>query len=109
MPFLVVPGVPRNLTATVNGPESITISWQEPEITNGLITSYRLTISIDSGPLNTNDIEDTTFIADMLSPFTNYSFEVAAVTSAGTGMSATTIAITAEDGKLSEINVYISY
>ena len=54
--------------------------------------------------LSSNSVTDTTFVADMLSPFTSYSFEVAAVTNAGIGMSVMTIAITDEDGKLFDEN-----
>jgi hypothetical protein len=43
---------------------------------------------------------ETEFTATSLSPFTNYTFEVAAVTSAGAGMSAVLTVTTDQAGKI---------
>ena len=99
--FSIVPGVPVGLTAMLPiGPESVTVSWQEPEITNGVIIHYLVTVI--SGPQLINEDEMTTdlsFSADELTPFTNYTFAVSAVTSAGEGLSVELTVITAQDGK----------
>jgi len=82
------------------GPNSITVSWEEPSVTNGNITGYRVTVITDSGMVLMNRTTvATTFTASSLMPFTNYTFQVAGVTNAGTGTSATITAMTAQDGK----------
>ena len=85
----------------VNGPGSITVTWQVPATTNGIIIRYEVTVSssslTSSGQGDVN-VTDTSFMATMLSPFTGYTFEVAAVTGAGRGASVTITATTDEDG-----------
>ena len=96
--FLVVPEAPVNLTATATAPESITVSWQVPEITNGRIINYMVNVTSGSGVISRNTTLDTTFVATTLSPFTNYTFAVSAVTSAGAGTSVEIVVATEQDG-----------
>ena len=106
-----MPEKPGNITALVTGSTSITVTWQTPAITNGVIVRYELSISSDAltgsgqGEFNITDSE-LEFTATMLSPFTSYTFEVAAVTGAGRGASVTVIDITDEDGKPSIYKLY---
>ena len=108
-----MPGEPRNITALATGPTSITVTWQTPAITNGVIVRYELSVSSDplsgsgQGEFNITDSK-LEFTATMLSPFTNYTFEVAAVTGAGHGMSVTLTETTEEDGKSSYFNTSIA-
>ena len=95
----IVPGVPVGLTAMLpTGPESVTVSWQEPEMPNGNIIHYLVTVTSGSQLIN-EMTTDLSFFADELTPFTNYTFAVSAVTSAGEGMSVELTVITAQDGK----------
>ncbi len=91
--------MPRNITATVNGPNSITASWQEPETTNGIIIRYLVNVTRGSESVMNEMTVETNFTAMDLLPFTEYTFDVAAVTSAGAGMSGMATATTAQDGK----------
>ena len=64
--------------------------WDEPDITNGVITMYTVTVTEDgeSAPLGQEDVVlQTNFTRDDLEPFTSYIFEVVAVTGGGTGPS----------------------
>ncbi len=55
-----VPGPPRNLTATAEGPTSIRLAWNEPEEDGGSdITGYRIEVSSDAGR-NWSDLEANT-------------------------------------------------
>ncbi len=76
-----------------------------PEIPNGDIIRYELTIYSSSlgasGMGNFNLTSQTLeYKATMLSPFTNYTFEVAAVTGAGRGDCVMIMDITDESGML---------
>ena len=82
------------------GPRSINISWMIPETTNGNIIHYLVNVRRGSELITTNATRmNTEFAANNLSPFTNYTFEVAAVTSAGAGASVMIIAATQQDGE----------
>ena len=55
-----VPGPPRNLTATAEGPTSIKLVWEEPEEDGGsAITGYWIEVSTDAGR-NWSDLEANT-------------------------------------------------
>ena len=96
-PFsLTAPGIPRSFTATVNGPRSISLAWMEPAQRNGIIQHYILTTR--SAINFTNITMGTSLNLDALEPFTEYMFEVVAVTGAGSGMAAMTNATTDQDG-----------
>ena len=89
---------------TVNGPRSISGSWMEPALTNGVIQNYTLTISNEEMEVVAINISETNFTANMLSPFTLYTFEVVALTNAGAGMGASSTATTAEAGRTSVVH-----
>ncbi len=75
-----------------------------PTLPNGIITRYELIVSSSSptapgqGHYNISSAV-LEYTASMLSPFTNYTFEVAAVTGAGRGASVRDTDTTDEDGK----------
>ena len=93
------------------GPRSITVSWVEPETTNGNIIHYLLNITRDAELVNTSlVVMGTNFTASSLTPFTNYTFEVAGMTRAGAGMSATLTVSTQQDGNVGwEVCRLLSY
>jgi hypothetical protein len=90
-----------NLSETAISSDSITVSWLAPEITNGLIIHYLVNVTDGSQLIRETMMSmETEFTATSLSPFTNYTFEVAAVTSAGAGMSAVLTVTTEQAGKI---------
>ena len=101
---LAVPEQPRNIVAMVNNATSITVTWMAPMTLNGVIVRYELSISsssLGSSGLGSFNITDSSleYNATMLSPFTEYTFEVAAVTGAGRGARVMATDTTSEDGK----------
>ena len=80
---------------------AITLSWSPPEITNGIIISYSVNVTAGPDIVSANAMTSApSYLATNLTPFTNYTFRVAAMTSAGIGMSAELIVVTAQDGKM---------
>ncbi|XP_078575877.1 uncharacterized protein LOC144861748 [Branchiostoma floridae x Branchiostoma japonicum] len=86
------PGPPSNLEATSISDRSIGISWQEPAVTNGVITNYYIQYGPTTGcsdaalTLGFNKTDRTTSETfPGLIPYTTYSFRVRVYTSAGPG------------------------
>ena len=102
--LLVSTGVPQDITPSVTA-RSVNVSWNEIECIerNGMITNYTVEFlslggSAIPGVLMVNERR---FTASELTPFTNYTFQVAGDNSNGTGpFSNITIIETAEDGTL---------
>ena len=87
MCVFTVPTAPRSLTAVNATDISVTLSWMEPNMPNGIITryqvEYRLTFSDQSfASQNTTSL---TYTVTGLSPFTEYDVRVAAATRVGLG------------------------
>ena len=89
---IIVPGPPQ-LVSVSNG-SSITVSWREPncrDVNDVRVTGYRIRYGefLDTQPitLNINSGMTMAFIisGNDLTPFTDYSIEVAAVNSEGVG------------------------
>ena len=81
-----VPGMPRNLNATVNGPQSISLMWMEPESIKGMLLMYIVTTRSGEDVINITNVSSTAFtVESSLNPFVLYTFEVVAVTGAGSG------------------------
>ncbi|KAK4315471.1 hypothetical protein Pmani_013386 [Petrolisthes manimaculis] len=72
--YVTVSGAPTN--------DSMTIQWNPPAVPNGIIINYEVTWSPDEGKHNTSD---TTYTLTGLQPCTNYTIEVRAATSKGSG------------------------
>ena len=82
--------MPRSLTAVGVTYTTMTLSWTEPNMTNGHITSYHLqyrrTDSINPSYHLLFPIDNqTTRTVTTLRPSTNYDFRVSAVTLVGRG------------------------
>ena len=93
---------------------SITVGWNPVECIerNGIIDNYTVRFGPEGGVQNESTVQSGgigvpgTYNASGLTPFTNYSFEVAAVNSAGTGpFNPQIIVETAEAGKLNRIKI----
>ena len=67
---------------------------------NRIITNYIVVLQEQGGTNVISSTVDRTFSATELTPFTNYTFQVAGVNDAGTGFFAVLTIITAEDGLL---------
>jgi hypothetical protein len=92
--------VPRNLAAANVTSFSITVSWLEPAVTNGTITGYVVNVTSDSEVVSINAMTaETCYMVSLLTPFTNYTFRIAAMTNAGTGMSAVITVATLQSGR----------
>ena len=97
---------PGGIVVTVEGPRGISIQWSivSPcRARNGLITSYRVQYTVQpDGMVQTDQTEDREITLTRLTPFTNYSIEIAAVNEEGdVGVySEPMYAMTEEDGML---------
>ena len=89
IPLDVAPtGVPQNITSSVAA-RSINVSWNEIECIerNGMISNY----SVEFSPLGGSVIpgvvmmDERRYTVSGLTPFTNYTFQVAGVNSVSTG------------------------
>ena len=75
------------------------MAWQPPRIPSGAIISYELTVFSSSGVLFFSVIgSNLMFTITELSPFTNHTFEVAAINAFGRGEVARLRVRTAESG-----------
>ena len=84
---------------------SISVSWAEPDPTNGIITSYTLQYynSSDGGLIATfEEISTLSRTVTGLTPFTTYLLEVVALTDRGAGPPSDAVTVyTLEDGEAS--------
>ena len=93
---------PRDLMSTTVLSASITVEWNTVECIerNGVIDNYTVRFGPEGGVQSENTVQSGgigvagTYTASGLTPFTRYSFEVAAVNSAGTGPFTTTLTLT---------------
>ena len=99
--FHVAPtGVPRDVVISMTS-RSINVTWDTIECIecNGIITNYTVVFQEDGGSNVPSNTVDRTFSAEGLTPYTNYTFQVAGVNDAGTGAFTNLITvITAEEG-----------
>ena len=102
------PTVPRDFNYIQITSTSVTLEWTRPEYPNGVISEYVLeyddesliTISIPVQFINDSDeYNETNITVEYLNEFTNYIFNLSAVTGGGTGPEATIDITTNEDRK----------
>ena len=95
-----VPGTPpHNLSGVSNDSMSLSLSWNVPLRPNGVITEYQLQCS-GGGKVFSRTVlgsQTTTTLSGLL-PYTSYSCNITAHTSAGGGPAATVDVTTAQDG-----------
>ena len=92
---------PRDLVSTTVLSTSITVGWNTVACIerNGVIENYIVRFGPESGMQNESTVQSGrigvvgTYNASGLTPFTRYSFEVAAVNSAGTGPFTATLTV----------------
>ena len=103
MLFTVPASPPRNLSVVSTGPNSLSLSWEEPPAINinGMLTVYSIEYNI-AGETNqfSFDVSSMSRSAELngLNNFTNYSVSVAANTVVGMGPFAMEIQRTDENG-----------
>ena len=90
---------------------SVNVSWNEIECIerNGMITNYTVVFSSSGGSVISGVlmVNERRFTASELTPFTNYTFQVAGINGNGTGpLSNVTIIQTAEDSMLIQSSCY---
>ena len=78
---------------------SITVTWDTIECIecNGIITGYTVVFQEQGGANVPGNTVDRTFSATELTPFTNYTFQVAGVNDIGTGPFTDIITITTDE------------
>ena len=94
-------GPPRQVMIIAENSTSITLCWIAPATTNGVITEYQLQCnSSDHGQVFNRTVKgsQTATTLSGLLPYTNYSCNITAHTSAGGGPSTTVNIATAQDG-----------
>lgn len=101
MSLSTVPTVPVNLVASVLSSQSIRLSWEPPIPPNGVITEYRLSVTlvnVGSERRHTVCGAETEFLVTQLPANQLVSVALSATTSVGTGPAAVTQATTADAG-----------
>ena len=94
-----VPEAPVNLIAEVIRPTFITLTWRISRLSEGIIIAHDVSLIRGSSQTHFNIPGDNPlFNATDLTPFTNYTFEVAVVRSVGRSPSARLTVHTSEDG-----------
>ena len=88
-------GVPGGLTSRSVETRSLTVQWGTVPCPNqrGPITGYRLRYSNGTSIVNTTGEESRQHVLTGLTPFTNYSVQVAAVNAGGTGPYSTALTV----------------
>ena len=81
---------------------SITVTWDTIECIerNGILTGYTVVFQEPGWANVSSNTVDRTFSATELTPFTNYTFQVAGVNDVGTGPFTDIITITTDEGGL---------
>ena len=105
------PTIPRDFNYTEITSTSVTLEWRRPEYPNGVISEYVLEYDDESltQPINisipvqfindSDEYNETSITVEYLNEFTNYTFNLSAVTGGGRGPEATIDITTDEDGK----------
>ena len=95
-------GPPQHFFGIAENSTSITLVWSAPATPNGLITKYQLLCSGGGGQFNWTAIGSqliSILRLNRLLPYTSYSCNITAYTSAGGGPAATIIVTTHQDGE----------
>ena len=95
-------GPPLNFVITVQGPRTLTFSWDPPseDLRNGVITGYLLSCDPqpEGLPMTYEQSEVVNITVGGFEVYTTYTCRVSASTSAGEGPSATVVITTLETG-----------
>ena len=99
--LLLAPQPPENVNASTINSTAVKISWDKPNITNGIIRYY-LVVYGRNGSMDRMELNSTivTAVMSRLNPFTTYVFHVIAVTVAQSNPSENVTALTAQAGNI---------
>ena len=97
--LLLASSPPLNVNATTINATAVQISWNQPDMLNGIIRYYTVVYGID-GSSETEELNSTgtTAVVTDLDPFTTYEFYVVAFTVDLSNRSESDTAITDEAG-----------
>ena len=87
---MTLEGIPTGLTAPtykVLNSTAVGVSWVEPTISHGTVSTYILIMETDSGNLEVFEGDMFTYTVTNLTPYTVYSFFIQACTTGGCGSS----------------------
>ena len=100
--FAAPSGYPQDFSVTPTSPRSINLQWNQPRADeqNGIITGYTITqTELVTGEVNQFSTNATNLMLTNLSPYTTYTWVIAASTVIGQGPFSTTITLLMpEDG-----------
>jgi len=101
--FFVVPATPpTNLSVLAVDSNSIALTWSDPDIPYGLITSYTITYNITVENSTSLVTDSQSIIIDGLDEYTIYVIHVSASTKVGTGPSTQYFQRTGQSSELSQ-------
>ena len=99
--LLIAPSPPLNVNATTINSTAIQVSWNPPNITNGIIRYYTLVYGRnDSSEIQQLNSTDITTVVTALDPFRTYVFYVLAFTVELSNRSESDTALTSEAGNI---------
>ena len=97
--MLLAPNPPLNINATTISSTAVNVSWNQPDITNGIIRYYTVVYRRnDSSETMEVNATNVTIVVTGLDPFKSYVFYVLAFTVALSNASENDTALTAEAG-----------
>ena len=85
--FLIVPTAPRSLSVDNTNENTATLSWMEPDMSNGMINAYQLEYRVANGGSSFTAVNSSLLMYTVigLTPSTRYEVRVAAFTRVGRG------------------------
>ena len=91
---------PLSLSQSVDVTDTtVTLNWTAPAVPNGVVTSYVITVTNDvTREEFTVNTTDTELEVTGLTPYTNYTFTVAAVNGAGVGNVSNPVTVQTAEG-----------
>lgn len=100
--FTAPSGYPQDFSVTPTSPRSINLTWNSPltDQQNGVIVGYHvIQTEVSTGDIDQFTTNTTNLYIENLSPFTTYTWAIAASTTVGQGPFSTTISLLMpEDG-----------
>ena len=92
-------GPPENFQTTQTTPTSVFLSWDQPTVPNGNITSYTLTYNKTQEPVSVN-LSDGVYTVTGLEEYSYYEFVILASTRVGPGPPISIVIQTEQSSKL---------
>ena len=79
--YSLAPSMPQNLTVTINNSTSVNLTWEKPEMRNGMIRSYTiLVLNASNMVVHNQTVTDSPYVITELTANTNYTVNVTAFT-----------------------------